>query len=908
VKTSKKLKQAAAATGATRTAKAGWAVFLMATAGVATAAPAEGDAKAEEEVETVVVTGVRAAIESAIALKKEADTIVEAVSAEDIGKLPDNSIAESIARLPGLTAQRLDGRAQNISIRGMAGDFSTTLLNGRQQVSSGDNRSVEFDQFPSELLSGVVVYKTSDATIVGTGLSGTVDLRTVRPLEYGRSAMVVNVRGEKNSQGKLNAGSDDVGYRASASYINQFADDTVGIALGIATISSPGQANQWEAWGYPDGPAGNKVIGGAKPFVASNELKRTGIIGTLEYKPNDNYSSTLDLYYSKFDNDQIKRGIELPLWWSAAQLQPGYTASNGLVTQGTFNGVKGVINNHKNIRSAKVTALGWKNEWTNDSWTTVADLSYSKVDRKDSLIESNAGTSRGGGNGPFDNLGFSMSGTQGATFSSTLDYSNPASIFLTSPQGWGSPPGGQDGYVNYPDAKDELIQFRLSAKKALDSAINSVEVGVDYTDRSKNLDVNEFFLSVKRGSVGASVPVPSQYLLRPTRLDFIGIAGMISYDPEALIKGGVYDLVRNTNGDVTTKSWEVNEQVTTGFVRATIDTEVGPAALTGNFGVQLVKTKQDSSALAAGVGVVPVKGGDSYSNVLPSLNLSFKFDGDHVVRFGAAREMARARMDEMKAAINYGYNSTFAGSTNINNSPWSGGGGNPKLRPWVADAFDVSYEKYFENKAYVSAALFHKKLKTYIYNQPALYDFTGFTYTGPAPALFQGLVSVPQNGTGGNIKGAELAFSLPGSIFTDALADFGITANASFTDSSIKPNPSDPATPLPGLSETVWNLTAYYEKNGFSARASQRNRSKFLGEVAGFGNGRTLRYVKGESILDLQFGYELQSGPAKGLNLLLQLNNVTDEPFSTYNNGQLQQVVNYQDYGRTILVGASYKL
>ena len=337
MKTSNKLKKAAAETGMARTATAGWAVFLMATAGVANAAPAAE--AASDDVETVVVTGVRAAIESAIALKKDAETIVEAVSAEDIGKLPDNSIAESIARLPGLTAQRLDGRAQNISIRGMAGDFSTTLLNGRQQVSSGDNRSVEFDQYPSELLSGVVVYKTPDASMVGSGLSGTVDLRTVRPLEYGRRAVVVNVRGEKNDQGKLNAGSKDIGYRASASYINQFADDTLGVALGIATISSPGQANQWEAWGYPDGPAGNKVIGGAKPFVASNELKRTGIIGTVEYKPNDSYTSTLDLYYSKFDNDQIKRGIEMPLWWSAASLQPGYTASDSLVQTGTFNGV-----------------------------------------------------------------------------------------------------------------------------------------------------------------------------------------------------------------------------------------------------------------------------------------------------------------------------------------------------------------------------------------------------------------------------------------------------------------------------------------------------------------------------------------------------------------------------------------
>ncbi|RYE74265.1 MAG: TonB-dependent receptor, partial [Oxalobacteraceae bacterium] len=127
--------------------------------------------KEATELDRVTVTGIRRGIEDAIDTKQSEDTIVEAISAEDIGKLPDSSIADSIARLPGLTAQRFGGRPQEINIRGFAGDFATTLLNGREQVSLANSRGVEFDQYPSELISAVVVHKTTDAELVGQGLS-----------------------------------------------------------------------------------------------------------------------------------------------------------------------------------------------------------------------------------------------------------------------------------------------------------------------------------------------------------------------------------------------------------------------------------------------------------------------------------------------------------------------------------------------------------------------------------------------------------------------------------------------------------------------------------------------------------------------------------------------------------------
>ncbi|HEV8695644.1 MAG TPA: TonB-dependent receptor plug domain-containing protein, partial [Lysobacter sp.] len=249
--------------------------------------------------DTVVVTGIRAGIESAIATKRDSTSIVEAVSAEDIGKLPDVSIAESIARLPGISAQRVAGRAQVISVRGLSPDFSTTLLNGRELVSTGDNRSVEFDQYPSELMSGVTVYKTPDAGLVGQGLSGTIDMRTVRPLSYTERVIATSVRGQHNS---LGAAANESGYgnRINASYIDQFADHTVGFVIGYSHSDTPIQENQvgiYEPWSTP-GPSSPSTTNGMKALRRTGYVKRDGVMATVEYRPSNAWTSTLDLFHS----------------------------------------------------------------------------------------------------------------------------------------------------------------------------------------------------------------------------------------------------------------------------------------------------------------------------------------------------------------------------------------------------------------------------------------------------------------------------------------------------------------------------------------------------------------------------------------------------------------------------------
>lgn len=563
----------------------------------------------DENIEVIQVTGIRRSLQESQSLKMSSSSIVEAISAEDIGKLPDVSIAESLARLPGVSAQRLDGRANVISIRGMGPDFTTATLNGREQASVNDNRSVEFDQYPSELLNRVVVYKTPDASVMAQAIGGTVDMQTISPLAHGEQTIAVSLRGEMNDLGSLNSGSSDTGYRGSISYIDQFADDTIGVAIGYARMMSPNQEERWQAWGYPTNDNGDSVLGGAKPFVRSSELERDGVLAVFEYAPNTTYHSTLDIYYSKFTDDQRLRGIEIPGAWGTNGGVIPTTTDNGLVTEGVIKGAEVVIRNDVNKRDADSLSIGWNNKFNiNENWNVEADISMSRANRTDIGMESYSGTGRGTGVGAVDDLGFAYNGKGGYVFDHNLDYSDKNLIKLGDPLGWGSPLGAntQDGFINKPEIEDELKSFRLSAEYVLDGgAVRSVEFGVNRTNRDKTKLDKGYYLTLKGydGSANYTMAVPDQYLLAPTSLDFFGMGNVLSYDSLAFYNDGNYTETDVADVDLSraTNSWAVQEKVTTGYVMANLESEVFGIPLTGNAGLQAVHTDQSSDGTVATV-------------------------------------------------------------------------------------------------------------------------------------------------------------------------------------------------------------------------------------------------------------------------------------------------------------------
>lgn len=890
-------------------------------------AQAVKDAKAKKKQEAtqlgvVMVSGFAQSIQNATATKQSSNEIVEAISAEDIGKLPDVSIAESIARLPGVSAQRVAGRAQVISVRGLSPDFATTLLNGREMVSTGDNRSVEFDQYPSELMSGVTVYKTPNASLIGQGLSGTLDMRTVRPLDYHEDVAVVGVRGQHNSLGSA-ANASANGNRFNASYIGQFMDHTLGIAVGYAHSLTPTQENQvglyepWEQVGAgwrPGVPAGTWYSEGIKALRRTGYTKRDGVMATVEWRPSDRWTSTLDLFHTKSTQKDTANQFEVNL----GDYNGGYghinvtnptINGNGTFTGGTASNLYPLVRGMYDSRHDTINAAGWKNEFNAGQVSIVADLSYSKAKRRELSLENNTQLAPAP---QLDTLNLNYSGSNFSQLSPGLDYSDPSKLFLRNTI-YGS------GYGKVPKISDELKSFKLGATvpmpDSISQVISDVEFGVNYADREKTKHQPEGNINV--GAQGDTTIAPDlQYGL--VDLGFAGVGRIPSwYVPGAVARYMTFAPNEDASYLVS-KAWSLSEKITTTYAMGNIDTTWG-VPVRGNVGVQLQHADQSSSAnlfngtQPVGSQIQSISGGKAYTDVLPSLNLAFSLTESQMLRVALAKQVARPRMDDMRASMDFGVDSATG-------KPGASGG-NPKLDPWRANAFDLSWEKYFGTSGgYVAAAFFYKDLTSYIYTQTRdNYDFSaqvaGYTPPpGSPPALKTGTYSSPLNGKGGSLRGLELSTSLPLNMLTPVLDGFGILASASFNDSSIKILSPENATSvgngpisLPGLSKRVFNLTAYYEKNGFDARISERKRSDFIGEIGNFAGNRTLRYVVGENIFDAQVGYTF--GPASslhGLSVQLQASNLTNAPYRTYA-GTKDRPLEYIEWGRTYLLGATYK-
>ncbi|MEO8016902.1 MAG: TonB-dependent receptor [Pseudomonadota bacterium] len=920
-----------------RTAAAGCAIFLMAGSGATMAQD-----QASDDIEEVVVTGLRRSITDAIAVKKNDSSIVEVISAEDIGKLPDSSIAESIARLPGIAAQRTNGRAQTLSIRGLGPDFTVTTFNGREQASTNDNRTVEFDQYPSELVTQVKIYKTPDAGMAYQGIAGTTDISTVHPLSLSGRKMAVSYKREMNEQSANIPGLPDSGNRANLTYIDQFADNTVGVALGVAYNKTPYQAQTREPWGYADAGGGNTVIGGDKSGVQSSYYKRTALMGVVEFAPNDQLRMLLDAYHSDFRELQTIQRVEYGTVWAGATLTNPGSVKNDRVQSGIFPDVPFVvIENYNKDRKADVDSIGLNTVFTfNEQWSAGADLSWSNVDRNDLRLESTAGLGTNNDPAllpPTEHVSFTT-GSNGISYlTPTLNYSDYGTVFLTDPGGWG---GGQrrSGFVGAPDISDEIAAIRLSASRKFSETffLSDVSFGVNYADRTKSK--NQFQSNLWLTGNISHAAVPQQYQTGIADSTFFGSQyGIIGYDALAMYRDGFWAPINSVNdpnandNDRTNNvqnTWEVNEKLTTAFVKIGIDTELGSLPLRGNFGVQSV-TADQTSQLHLTSGVIPdntpmlpivvVAEGDKYTDILPSLNLALEFSNEMKLRLGAAVTVARPRLDELGGGAFYTVTNDTTIPPNYNGDffYWQrSGGGNPKLRPWKANTFDLSLEKYFGNQAYVSVAAYYKDLKTYIFNASTVEDFSDVPLPPPDPndplatynlanANRLGVSTLKTNGSGGYVQGFEVTASIPLSLFSDALDGFGFIISGAKNKSSIKINDID--TPVPGLSEEILNSTLYYENHGFSARISNRYRGDFLGEVPLFDATLSYNNVSAESLVDAQIGYAIQDGAMKGLSFSLAGTNLTDEPFVLNSLDQTPYNFNkYETYGATYALTVSY--
>ncbi|NII11216.1 TonB-dependent receptor [Oleiagrimonas sp. C23AA] len=914
-----------------------------------------------QKLQAVEVSGYVSSLENAINIKRNASTIVEAVSAEQIGKLPGVSIADTLGRLPGLAVQTVSGRPQVLTIHGLGPDFSTALVNGGQQVSTSNNRDVQFDQYPSSWFDNVEVHLSPEASLVGQGLAGTVDMHTIRPLEKDKPEAAINAHYIWDGMSQLadGPGVGDKGYHVNGIWVNQFADHTFGVTVGVDFESNPSQIQHQAPWGYASTSDGGMVIGGSKNYGISDQMNRNGFLTTLQWKPNDFFTSTLDLTYDKFKETQQAKGMELPLGYGpdgTSYLTSNQVDADGFVESGTYDHVKAVVRNDYNKTNAKVWNINWENDFHfNENWSGNLTASYSRAQRSDLQLESYSGTGYGTGAdaGAFDTIGFTERGNGLLYVNPSLDYSNAV---LTDPQGWGAggtPAVVQAGFINAPHTDDYLANLKASIKREfVDGPISSVEAGVVRGTRKKTYSIDQTFLTLGGGYfTDGNTPV----LTAPTGggtcdpLAWMGVGAQPCYNPLDLIANGTYTQLPTALSSIAVPpNWKVTERDVTSYLQFNIDTTLGSVGLRGNVGIQVAHTNQtsDGQRVTAGDGsstagdataiLVPVSGGTKYTRYLPSANLIFSFSQNDDLRIGAARVMARPRMDQMSASLGVSGNITHLTETDPNLSYFSASGGNAELLPTMADNYNVSYEHYFGGdnggyqcnnndakqsalcqsggQGYFALSAYYLKLSDYIDpNAAYLYDFSAFVNSYLTPdqqaqlGTTKGIVSGPVNDGHGYVKGAQATVNLPLGDLTPSLSGFGVILTGNYTKSSLVygDNP-DPIT-VPGLSKWVANGTLYYQNHGFEARVSDSYRDDFLGRVSGISATRIEQTIKGGSTYDAQVSYTFDSGALKGLTVIAQGSNLSNKTFQTIQNNDSRQVLTWERYGRRYDVGISYK-
>jgi len=708
----------------------------------------------EDDTEVITVKGIRGSLIRSQAEKMDSSSIVEAISAEDIGKLPDSSIAESLSRLPGLSGERSGGRTSGISVRGFKEDFTGTSLNGRELIGIGDNRGVEYDLYPAEIMTGATIYKSTDATILVQGIGGTVDLQTVRPLSS-KERISVNATIEQTGSDSDNPEFDEKGKRFAFSIVQHFADNTLGLALALATTESPNNQRKYGVWGYNENSDGQILPSGLDSQSISTELERDTISLVAQYQPNDDLDIVVDFLKIDYSDSGVLRGFIEP--FNAENV-----VGTGVNNTGTQIGANPVLRTDPLQKDGDLTVIGINaSYYITDNWSLTLDLAKSESEKHDLRGESYAGLARSGAldSNQFGTRNFEMS-SDGITFtdSTGLDaFADPAALQLAGPQVWG---GGlanledqfattvlqangdqynylnaQDGFLNFADFEEELTTSRFEVEGLLDNDyITKVIAGVNYSDRTK-IKTNKGFFATST-AYPLSTAIPAEYITGLADLTWAGLGQVVAYDGFAPYNDGTY--IQNDAGllepDRLGDTYEITEQVLTLYAMAEFDTELSGLPLSGNFGFQYVDTSQESTGYVGVVGAnltvcdadsdnqvdasCVVTAGADYDHFLPSLNISLEVMDKTYIRFAASKTISRARIDQLKASgfVKFDQNIDLITIPNSEaavetyGSPWSKEAGNAELKPLEANNYDLSLEYYFAEEGYMALTYFYKDI------------------------------------------------------------------------------------------------------------------------------------------------------------------------------------------------------
>ena len=890
---------------------------LLALAGPAAAQDAA--AANPTELDAVTVTGYRASVEKALDIKRSEKGMVDAVVAEDIANFPDLNLAESLQRIPGVTITRDAGEGRNISVRGLGPDFTRVRINGLEALttvggsdqSGGTNRSrgFDFNVFASDLFSQLIVRKTASADVEEGSLGATVDLRTARPFDYDGFTFAAS------GQGSFNDLSEKASPRAAALIADTWADGRFGGLLSVA-YSERRVREEGSNTGRWYSASSNGGFSPSSPFTAGladgvwhpyfprytlleHDQKRLGVTASLQWKPTDNTEFALDALYSKIDTVRSEKYIEAISFAYSAQkqnmvLRDGYIdPTSGALLYGLFDGA------------------GVRSEQRRDEWSTeFKQVSLSGEHRFSDAFKVNllVGHSKSEHANPVQTtLIMDKANVSGYSYDFRDSFTHPTfnyGIDPTDTSGW------------------TLAEVRLRPQYASNSFDNGAldftwNFGPAFTLRGGLLAKDyKFDTSEYRRQSETVVPAfaDGSYTVPAALVDIARLGG-VAGSPDAwavpdlaalsqllgIYSGqGIYQLYER---NATRRS--VEERDRGAWLMGEFGFDVGSVPVSGNVGVRRVKTTQSSTGYSTVDGaMVLTHVSRDYTDTLPSLNLVAELAPDLMLRFGAAKVMARPGLSSLTPGTTL---SLSSGHRYVN-------GGNPNLDPIRARTLDLGVEWYFQEGGLLGLALFHKDIESFVQGTSTVMPFSA---SGLPASLLDGTgvspnedftFTRPLNTPGGDLKGAEFNYVQPFSFLPGRWSNLGLQLNYTWVDSQIQYLTSTGAaslkTDLTGLSKDSYNSTLFYEGEKLGARVSYTHRDGYYTQVPASVQGFSFHGMDAVDTVDASISWKIDDH----LEVSLEGINLTNETSNEWVGTSAWKLpLTYTQTGREFLLGLRYK-
>lgn len=916
----------------------------------ASAAPNLHAQESDPAFEQIQVTGIRGSMSRAMDVKRDSSGVVDAISAEDIGKFPDTNLAESLQRITGVSIDRSGGEGQLITVRGFGPQFNTVLVNGRQIASENDSRAFSFDTIASELVSSLDVYKTSTATMQSGGVGSTININTARPFAIRGFKVAGSVKGVYDEN------SEESTPQVSGLISNTFNDDTFGVLFALSHQQRKTRLNQAQMDGWlenvgvpnPQTQSGSDWTGNVfsprnyDHKVTFEERTRTNANLVLQYAPNDSVVITGDVLYSDFDveTDATSYGH----WFTAPNIQgvgddgslfddngdrrrPTVDANGTIVDMYQEVGLATDMHAKKFDRLTESTSVGFNVDWeVNDDLNLTFDLSHSKAEREANNGRGNQLSLIGYANRVRfqvdDNILPYASMFAGANANIYSGQQEIDGAIGNATDGFAAydPSITPDGVSNHLDTANSRAHVMLRRGWAVDDEVSQFRIDGDYYGGSNG------FVSAKFGAQYSSqtktltrwdnegvgihctycgypdlpeIPAASQYIFDAGG-DFLSdVSGSGRMPTQWLAHNGeahfafLEDYYASVNGESISfdavrrnNSFEVEEETLSAYLELEFEGELADMPIYSTTGLRVETTDVTVTGTQA-----PIQGltildqtemlaqfgdaqgfdvGNDYDAILPNISFKLEITDYLIARMAASKSLTRPTLESMSPVTVI--------TTTRQGGDLTSTSGNPALKPFESDNFDISLEWYYGEASYLSAGYFKKNVSNFIVNSQEGRTFTladGSTLTDPstgsdagapdandAEAVFTN--TLPNNGENASVDGFELAAQ------HSFDSGFGFMANATFVDSDAELDPANinQVFAVTGLSDSL-NLVAFYESGPFQTRLAWNWRDEFVQSLTQVqGDGQTI--VEAYHQLDISGSYDVTENVSiffEGINL-----------------------------------------